>query len=119
MIRKTEISRWPKIDFPCPRGEKELMAAYEKGMLKKEELEDRQYYLGFCRNAYVAQWLEEENAFYYMRSKFGDIFPEKIYHPEDDNGHDLFIPFKKVDPSDPEIIKKEKIESFVLKKRDF
>lgn len=114
MDRKKELSIWPKITFPSFIGEKELNAAYEKGMLKKEELEDKQYYLGYCRNAYVAQWIKEKNAFYYMRSKFSDFFPEKIFHPEDDNDKDLFIPFQKVEPNDYEKIQRERNKSFVL-----
>ena len=117
MDRKRQLSAWPKITFPPSIGDKELNAAYQKGMLKKEQLEDKQYYLGYCRNAYVAQWVKEENAFYYMRNKFADFFPEKIFHPADDNDRDLFIPFKKVEPSYSETIQKEKIESFVLHRR--
>jgi len=117
MDRKKELSAWETITFPSSIGETELNAAYEKGMLKKEQLEDRQFYLGYCRNAYVAQWVKEENAFFYMRSKFSDVFPEKIYHPENDNQKDVFIPFKKIEPSNSETLKKEKIESFVLLKK--
>lgn len=114
MDRKTELSACPRITFPLLIGEKELNAAYENGMLKKEELEDRQYYLGYCRNAYVAQWIKKENCFYYMRRKFSYFYPEKINHPEDDNDMDLFIPFKKVEPVDSEKIQQETNEGFVL-----
>lgn len=117
MNRKEELSHWEDIIFPTPIKESGLEAAYAKGMLKKDQLEDGQYYLGSCRNAYVARWVETDNAFYYMRTKWEDVFPEKIYHPEDDNGKDLFIPYKKVEPTEEEKIKEAIIFSFVLQRK--
>ena len=40
-----------------------------------------------------------------MREKFGNVFPERIFRPEDDNGYDLFIPFRQVEPITEEVIK--------------
>ena len=117
MDRKTELNRFERVLLPIPMQEGDLRAAFKKGMLRKEDLEDGKYYLGYCRNAYVAQWLESENAFYYMRKKMGDVFPERILHPEDDNKKDLFVPFKKVDPTEEEKIKAAKYKSFVLYKK--
>ena len=117
MNRKDQLSKWECIKFPVPLQQSDLEAAYSKGVLKKDQLEDGQYYLGYCRNAYVAKWVESENAFYYMRKKFKDVFPEKIFHPEDDNERDLFIPFKKVEPTKEEKIKEGKNFSFVLHRK--
>jgi len=64
--------------------------------IEKENLEDSCYYLGICRNSRVAQWNEKENCFYYIRRKFDATFIEKINHPEDDDGYDLFIPYQKI-----------------------
>jgi hypothetical protein len=114
MNRKEELSQWPYIRFPIPIKESDLEAAYQKGMLSKEQLVDGHYYLGYCRNAYVAKWDSSEKTFCYMRTKWKDIYPEKIFHPEDDNGYDLFIPYKKVEPTEEERIKKPQIYSFVL-----
>lgn len=71
--------------------------------LPKAELEHGEYYEGVCRNAGVARWNNIIQAFVYRRYKFGTSFIEDIRHPEDDDGYDLFYPFKKTDPTDPPI----------------
>lgn len=84
----------------------------ELGMIPRDQLEDRAYYFGICRNAQIAQWVESPGypsknelpngninrgpCFYHMREKFNSIYVEQINHPEDDNGFDLFIPLKKI-----------------------
>ena len=85
----------------------------EIGMVPKDQLVDRAFYYGICRNAFIAQWIEKPGwpdkdklpnnrpldhgpCFYHMREKFGKIFVETINHPEDDNGFDLFIPLKRI-----------------------
>ena len=50
-------------------------------------------YIGECRNASEAVWLGDK--FEYQRYKFGETFPEKINHFEDDNGYDLFVPLRE------------------------
>lgn len=73
--------------------------------LPKKDLVDGQWYKGFCRNATVAQWSATHihpgnewhpkrvvGMFFYWRTKFGNTFIENIYHPEDDDGFDLFFP---------------------------
>lgn len=82
------------------------------GMIPREELEDRAYYIGVCRNTQIAQWIESPGwpsktelpnknqkrgpCFYHMREKFNSIYVEQINHPANDNGFDLFIPLRKV-----------------------
>jgi hypothetical protein len=80
-----------------------LEQAYKLGLIRKEDLEDGGYYAGHCRNAEVARWSKTHDCFIYMREKFRDIFPEKINHPANDNGFDLFIAFKKIDDNDVEL----------------
>ena len=70
--------------------------------LPKSVLVDGTYYKGSCRNAEAAVWDAEHNLFWYIRSKFGDHFPEDICHPEDDNGYDLFYPFETTLPTEEE-----------------
>jgi len=65
-------------------------------MLKKEDLIDGEQYIGVCRNSSVAIWSAKDNCFFYIRNKFGKYFVEKINHPEDDDGFDLFIPYEKI-----------------------
>ena len=69
-------------------------------MIAKKDLKHLYYYKGVCRNAYVAQWDEKTNKFYYIRYKFGGHALEEIRHPEDDDGFDLFIPLKEIDHND-------------------
>ena len=65
------------------------------GAIPKNDLEIGKTYEGYCRNAHKAVWLGDK--FEYQRYKFGETFPEKINHFEDDNGYDLFVPYKKLD----------------------
>lgn len=89
------------IHFSNPVKPEELEKAYADGMIRKSDLKDRAYYRGTCRNASYAQWFSEYNVFVYMRSKFGSIFPESIFHPEDDDLYDLFIPVGEEPEVDP------------------
>lgn len=66
------------------------------GAIRRHDLIDGMDYLGICRNAKTAKWSEKEGCFFYIRKKFDSIFLERINHPEDDDGFDLFIPFAKV-----------------------
>ena len=45
----------------------------------------------------IAKWSKKDNCFFYIRNKFGKLFLERINHPEDDDGFDLFIPFRKIE----------------------
>jgi (p)ppGpp synthase/HD superfamily hydrolase len=90
------------IHLPKPISDSLYNELFEKGILRKNELELNQYYYGKCRNANVAVW--NGMNFVYMRTKFGSKFPEYINHLEDDNGFDLFIPVEKVIPNESEII---------------
>ena len=64
------------------------------GAIPKEKLERGKIYKGYCRNSDRAIWLGDK--FEYNRFKFGHSFKEKINHFEDDNGYDLFVPYKKL-----------------------
>lgn len=72
-------------------------------MLSKAELKHGAYYEGSCRNASIARWNAETAKFVYWRRKFGDVFAEDINHPEDDNGFDLFKPYREAEPPEEEI----------------
>ena len=66
----------------------------EWGAIPKSQLIIGKTYKGYCRNASEAIWLGDK--FEYQRYKFGDTFPEKINHFEDDNGYDLFVPYEEI-----------------------
>lgn len=77
--------------------------------IKKENLKDGGNYLGFCRNASIAQWDAREDRFLYIRRKFGTDFIDQIHHFDDvkEIRIDGFIPFEEIRDvrSDPEIRK--------------
>jgi len=73
----------------------ELVAA---GMVPKKDLVVGGVYLGQCRNARVAKW--EGKRFVHWRVKFRSVFEERINHPEDDDGFDVFIPIRRLPDSE-------------------
>lgn len=83
-------------DFPgCSDKEAHKKACDEfiaAGALPKSALAAGAYYLGGCRNSSIAYW--DGRIFHYWRRKFGSSFDETINHFEDDDGFDLFVPFK-------------------------
>jgi hypothetical protein len=95
--------------FSNPVKPEEIQEAYEKGMPKLEEMQDRAVYEGSCRNARKAMWVNEIGRFVYVREKFGSKFLEDIQHPAKDNGFDLFIPngnITEFSPEEKEIVDK-------------
>jgi len=70
---------------------------YNAGVIKKDDLINGAYYQGNCRNSNVAMWNAKDNCFVYMRTKFTNVYKDKINHIADDNGFDLFMPFQKID----------------------
>ena len=64
------------------------------GAIPKNKLIKGKTYFGSCRNADKAIWLGDQ--FEYIRHKWGDSYPEKINHFEDDNGYDLFVPIREI-----------------------
>ena len=66
----------------------------EWGAIPKSQLIIGKTYKGYCRNAEKAVWLGDK--FEYDSYEFGTTFKEKINHFEDDNGYDLFVPYKEL-----------------------
>ena len=64
------------------------------GAIPKDKLIKGKTYFGSCRNADIAVWLGDK--FEYIRHKFGDSYPEKINHFEDDDCFDLFVPIREI-----------------------
>lgn len=65
------------------------------GAIPKSKLIVGKTYKGYCRNASEAIWLGDK--FEYDRYKFGMTYKETINHFEDDNGCDLFVPYKELE----------------------
>jgi len=76
-------------------------------VLPKCLLQHGHYYVGRCRNAAVARWNANQQCFYHWRQKFDRICIQKLKHPVDELGFDVFrvlaelaepkfeIPFRK------------------------
>lgn len=93
------MSRYKEVAFSNPVKPEELEAAYAAGMPRPEDLVDRAFYSGHCRNASESMWLAEHKLFIYRRHKFGSQFLEDIHHPAHDNGFDIFVPEARVEVS--------------------
>lgn len=93
--REFTVETIPNIPRTSPEVYNDIIipALIRCGAIPKSQLEVGATYIGSCRNAGEAVWLGDK--FEYQRYKFGDTFPEKINHFEDDNGYDLFVPIKK------------------------
>ena len=64
------------------------MRGYMMKYIPKKDLIIGRKYKGRCRNATEAVWVG--GYFVYERRKFDFVYNERINHPEDDNGFDLF-----------------------------
>lgn len=60
--------------------------------IKKEDMVEGAYYLCDARNFSEAKW--KEDAFHYMRAKFGDLFQDKEYHWDDGAPHGTCKPLR-------------------------
>ena len=95
VIKLRQISK-----MSVPLKPEHLKLLYDNGLIPKKKLKDRTYYLGHCRNSSVALWCKKSQKFFYVRWKFVSSFIDDIFHPEDDDGFDLFLPIKKIDEKD-------------------
>lgn len=64
--------------------------------IPKAALAQWAYYVGHCRNSKIAMWNPDRQVFVYLRVKFGSVEDAEINHFEDDNGFDLFFPYREV-----------------------
>lgn len=87
-------------EFPRYESQEEyqrLIKEYiEAGAITKEDLVPGGWYVGQSRSANVAQWFPR-SGFEFIRHKFSGSYIDNIPHFEDDDGNDLFIPFKLVE----------------------
>lgn len=84
------------IEVPCCQTKEDEIFVQDTlirhGAIPLHELKVGKTYIGTCRNASEAVWLGDK--FEYIRYKWGETFPEKINHFEDDDGYDVFVPIK-------------------------
>jgi hypothetical protein len=86
---------YKKLFRGCVLDEANLKHVYHDGMIAKKDLVVGATYIGHCRNATMADWNGIQ--FEYIREKFGNEFLDYVEHPEDDRGHDIFVPTLKLD----------------------
>ena len=101
--------------LPKNPSAEQMQAAYDAGLLRKENLVDRAYYQGRCRNARVARWSQCSQCFVYWRNKFGGKFLERICHPVDEPLFDVFLASQQVEPGE-DVIDDEAFDVFLAKK---
>lgn len=80
--------------------EKHMKHLHSRGMIKLSDIKDGEVYLGSCRNSEIARWSAEDNQFIHWRCKWGSVYEEKINHPENSDGYDVFVPIKKLTKED-------------------
>lgn len=84
------------LEVPCCQTKEDEIFVQDTlirhGAIPLHELIAGKTYIGTCRNASEAVWLGDK--FEYMRYKWGETYPEKINHFEDDDGYDVFVPIK-------------------------
>jgi len=71
-------------------NKEKLTLAYRHGMLCLKELNKGHTYLGKCRGATTAQWNGEY--FVIARWEMTTWIFDYVPHPEEDEGHDIFVP---------------------------
>jgi len=67
-------------------------------MIPKKEIQDGKWYLGFCRNGYVAKWDAKRDKFIYINYSF-QYFLDEIEHFEDvaELRTDGFVPMEIIE----------------------
>ena len=68
----------------------------EYAIMPLEEMVTGRVYKGSCRNAEYAYWTGEH--FLHIRYKFNMDYIEEIDHAENEEYHDVFLPFEEVNP---------------------
>ena len=100
------------------------MLAYQGGMLRKDELEDGEYFWGTCGNGRVAVWSAHHQRFFFRRNKAGHWRTNELPHPADEivvpsGGRtycfDVFCPYIKVTPLDFEVVDLSVLPNTVVK----
>jgi len=87
-------------EFPQCKSQEEyqrLVEAYlQAGAIAKEDLIDGAWYTGQSRSTNIAQWFRH-GGFHFPRYKFSGKYVDNINHFQDDDGYDVFVPFKLVE----------------------
>ena len=105
-LRRRSELLWNRDWVPQPGTPKEAWEPlYQAGVLRKAQLVQYAFYMGHCRNAEVAQW--DGAKFWYIRRKGDETYAESIFHPEDDNGFDVFLPLSRLVAENGEKIPEE------------
>jgi hypothetical protein len=99
--------------YPVNYTDAQLEKAYAAGMMAKAKLEDGRYYRGECRNASIARWCAELQAFVHWTFTMGGWHLDLIHHPEDEKRYDVFLAFERIEPATDDVIPDGEFEEFV------
>lgn len=87
-------------EFPNYHSQEEfqqLIKEYiEAGAIPKDKLISGGWYIGQSRNCSIGQWFSKPGKFYFIKYKMGGKYVDDIPHFQDDNGFDVFVPFKLI-----------------------
>lgn len=90
-----DIPDIPIMDTPEEYEEVVVRNLIRCGAIPKDRLEVGARYLGTCRNFNTAVWNGTE--FEGRRYKWGMWEDDTINHFQDDDGHDVFVPIRKIE----------------------
>jgi hypothetical protein len=99
--------------YPVNYADEQLEKAYAAGMLQKGKLEDGRYYRGECRNASVARWCAELQAFVHWTFTMGLWQLDRIHHPDDEKRYDVFLAFERIEPAADDVITDAEYAEFI------
>lgn len=85
------------------QGEK-ADSLYQEGLIKKEELKDGAYYLGWSRHAKVARWHAEENLFFYFKKTNDEETEEGVPYLLEAGSHFFFVPVSETRPTARQLV---------------
>jgi hypothetical protein len=103
----------PMCTYPVNYTDAQLEKAYAAVMLAKAKLEDGCYYKGECRNASMARWCAELQAFVHWTFTMGGWHLDLIHHPDDEKRYDVFLAFERIEPGTADVIPDGEFEEFV------
>lgn len=91
-----DIPEFPRCDT-LEQFNRAIEEYLKAGAIAKEDLISGGWYIGQSRSTNIAQWFSNPGRFYFIRYKMDGKYVDDIHHFQDDDGYDLFIPFKLVE----------------------
>ena len=90
-----DIPEFPRCNTP-EEFQNNVKSYIKAGAIAKKDLVSGAWYIGQSRSTNFAQWFSNPGRFYFIRYKFSGEYVDNMHHFEDDEGYDVFVPYKKV-----------------------